>query len=204
MTTEGAARRVHSVERKIIDAASQLLGARPIEDVTLDDVAAASGLDVGDVKRHFQGVGRIASRILQELIGLVDEGADWLDAPLDADLRSLLELQARNVASIYARHGAVIAAISEASPRSPDVRAAWAELIDARVRRVAERLRVLELHGIVRVLDPDLVAGALVLMVHHTLVRIYRHRAEVPVDQAARAIFSVWVHTVFPDVAPAA
>ncbi len=204
MADDRTAPRTATAERRILDAASQLLGARQIEDVTLEDVAVASGLGLADLQRYFPSLERIAARLLNEFIGLVDEHADWLTAPLDADLRSLVERQSRNVASIYARHGAVIAAIADATPRCPEVRALWTSVIETRVRQVADRLTTLAEHGIIRVLDPELVASALVLMVHHTMVRLYRHRSEVPIEESARALFGVWVHAIFPDVTAAA
>lgn len=192
------------IEEKILSAAEQLLGARAVEDVGLDDVAAASGLSAQSVRRYFPSVDRIAARLLQRFLARIDEGASWLTAEPDEDLRALIDHQGHNLAEIYERHGAVIASISEATHKSPEVRALWEKTIDDRVRLVADRLRELSERRIIRVVEPDLVASALVLMVHHTLLRFYRHRSEVPVEEAARAVAGVWSHAIFPDAASAA
>jgi len=193
------------LERRILEATELLLGGRGVEDLTLEDVGVASGLGTDVVLRYFPSVDRIAARLLTGFVERLDTGSQWLTAPPDEDLRPLIWLQARNVAEIYAKHGAVIAALAEATARTPEVRALWNEVIERRVARVAARLGELGALGVIRPVDGELVAGALVLMVHHTMVRLYRHRSEVPVEEAAETLFTVWSRTILPDEdAPAA
>ncbi len=191
------------VEDQIAAATAQLLGSRRVDEVTIEDVMESTGLSRTAFYRYFPSIDRVIARLLGDFVVEVDAGADWQVSDLDADFYALFEHQGVSLARIYSRHGAIIAALSDATEANPEIHALWAATLEQRIERVASRLREFQRSGLSREdYDPDLVGAAMTLMAHHLLIHTYRRRSEVPPELVGRTLAELWFRLVFDQPLP--
>jgi AcrR family transcriptional regulator len=191
------------VEDQITTATAQRLGSRRVDEVTIEDVMESTGLSRTAFYRYFPSIDRVIARLLGDIVVEVDEGAAWRASDLEADFYVLFEHQGVSLAKIYARHGAIIAALSDATETNPEVHAMWALTLEHRIELVTDRLREFQGNGLAREgFDAGIVGAALTLMAHHLLIHLYRRRSEVPPELVGRTIAELWFRAVFDGPIP--
>lgn len=189
-------RRRGDTRRRILDAALELLEARPWPDVPLEDVMAATGLTRTAFYRHFGDREQLLLALLGDAGGRLEAaGRAWKEGsgePLE-ELRAGLE----EMTAAMVDHGRLIQAIVDAAAHDPDVRAAFAELVRGFVDVTAARIRSEVAAGRSDVRDPEDVAAALVRMSQSHLLAGFRRRPFGDPARATATLTEIWCATIY-------
>jgi AcrR family transcriptional regulator len=138
MGERGTRRRRRSpaeAEREILESAERFLRLRPLRELTIDEVMGDTGLSRPAFYVYFRDRHDLVLRLIQEIGAELFEVADrWLKG---GDLRGGVE----GVVSVYAKHGRVLRAISDAAVDDPDVEAAYHGLVHRFIDATADHIR---------------------------------------------------------------
>jgi AcrR family transcriptional regulator len=122
-------------EREILDSAEMFLRSRPLRELTIDEVMAGTGLSRPAFYVYFRDRHELVLRLIGEIGAELFEMADrWLKG---GDLRAGVE----GVVAVYAKHGRVLRAISDAAVDDPDVEAAYHALVHRFIDATATHIR---------------------------------------------------------------
>jgi AcrR family transcriptional regulator len=138
MGERGTRRRRRSpaeAEREILESAEGFLRVRPLRELTIDEVMGGTGLSRPAFYVYFRDRHDLVLRLIQEIGAELFEVADrWLKG---GDLRAGVE----GVVSVYAKHGRVLRALSDAAVDDPDVEAAYHGLVHRFIDATADHIR---------------------------------------------------------------
>jgi AcrR family transcriptional regulator len=195
-------RRRGDTRRRILDAALELLEERPWPDIPLEEVMAATGLTRTAFYRHFGDREQLLLALMGEAGGRLDAaGRTWKHGsgdPLE-ELRTGLE----ELTTAVVDHGRLIQAVVDASAHDPEVRAAFAALVQGFVDVTAERIRSEVAAGRSDVRDPEDVAAALVRMSQTHLLASFRRRPLGDPVRATETLTEIWCATIYGRRPPA-
>src|SRR3954468_7161676 len=139
MGDRGTRRRRRSpaeAEREILDSAERFLRSRPLRELTIDEVMAGTGLSRPAFYVYFRDRHDLVLRLIQEIGSELFQMADkWLKG---GDLRGGVE----GVVAVYAEHGRVLRAISDASVDDPDVEQAYHALVHRFIDATTDHIRL--------------------------------------------------------------
>jgi len=170
---------------KIVAAAEDALRNRPFREVSVDEVMQAAGLARTVFYRHFDDLSdlvlRVAAASFEDLLSVHDREADA--APLtEANLREAIA----QAVSVFAAHGPLIRAISEAASHDAHVETVYASVVD---RYIALTERLLARAGV-----PDAAARARALTVMNVayLIDAFGGEPRATEAQALDMVMAVW------------
>jgi TetR/AcrR family transcriptional regulator, ethionamide resistance regulator len=194
-------RRPADATREILDAAAQILTERPFRELSVDDLMARTGMKRSSFYHYFSSVDEVAIALMRRVQGeMMDAAAPWIRPDFDGDPAFATTRGIHAAATIFARHGRVLAAIHEASFHHDTVQQVWRDgVVVEWINAITEQLRVQRAHGHAGVDDPEAVARSLVLM--NTAVFVER-LGKVPPDNpdtVAGTLAQIWVATLYPD-----
>src|SRR3954463_129809 len=122
-------------EREILDSAEHFLRERPLRELTIDEVMTGTGLSRPAFYVYFRDRHDLVLRLIGEIGSELFEMADkWLKG---GELRAGVE----GVVAVYAEHGPVLRAISDAAVDDPDVEEAYHGLVQRFIDATAEHIR---------------------------------------------------------------
>lgn len=175
---------------KIVAAAEDALRSRPFRDVSVDEVMQSAGLARTLFYRHFDDLADLALRVaapaFEDLLSVHTRGAE--DAPLtEASLREAIA----QAVSVFADHGPLIRAISEAASHDQHVETVYAGVVD---RYVALTARLLERTGAPDAHDR---ARALTVMNVAYLIDAFGGDQRITEAEAVAMVMVVWTPLVF-------
>src|SRR6476660_7479424 len=102
-------------EREILDSAERFLRGRPLRELTIDEFMAGTGLSRPAFYVYIRNRRDLVLRPIQEIgADLFEMAEKWLRG---GDLRAGIG----GVVAVYAKHGRVLRAISDAAVDDPDV-----------------------------------------------------------------------------------
>jgi TetR/AcrR family transcriptional regulator, ethionamide resistance regulator len=157
--------------------------------------------------RHFEDRQLLLLALLEDVgVRLEDVPAGWRRGAEDpaAELRRAFDV----LASTYARHGRLLAAIAEAAAQDAEVRAVYHGLADRLIAAAAERIAAEVTAGRSRVADPGEVARALIWMNEAYLQEQFGRAPLGDAERAAAALAEIWLATIYgagppdPDPSP--
>jgi AcrR family transcriptional regulator len=138
MDDGGSRRRRRSpaeAEREILDSAERFLRERPLRELTIDEVMTGTGLSRPAFYVYFRDRHDLVLRLIGEIGAELFEMADkWLKG---GDLRAGVD----GVVAVYAKHGPVLRAISDAAVDDPDVEKGSSSASSMRLRITSARSR---------------------------------------------------------------
>jgi AcrR family transcriptional regulator len=159
---DGATRRRRrspaEAEREILGSAERFLRERPLRELTIDEVMAGTGLSRPAFYVYFRDRHDLVLRLIAVIGAELFEMADrWLKG---GDLRAGVE----GVVAVYAEHGPVLRAISDAAVDDPDVEEAYHGLVQRFIDATAEHIRSEQKDGRAEGMTARRTAAALVWM----------------------------------------
>lgn len=202
-TQRAAARRrrtPEAAEREILDAADRLLRERPLREVTVSRIMAATTLSRKSFYVYFRNLPALIGRLVTDLRHDADAAIARLlmdDSDMVADGRAVL----RALARLYADHGLLIRALVQAADEDPEAAAVWHGLADPMRAGLTERVRVEVRAGRIRGLDPEPVVRALMAMNLACFFEQLVGKLDPDVDGTAEVLFTVWQRTLYADPA---
>jgi len=134
------------------------LRERPLRELTIDEVMSGTGLSRPAFYVYFRDrhdlILRLIGEIGSELFAMADK---WLKG---GDLRAGVE----GVVAVYAQHGPVLRAISDAAVDDPDVELAYHGLVQRFIDATADHIRIEQRNGRAEGMTARRTAAALVWM----------------------------------------
>lgn len=185
-------------EDEILAAAEAFLREKPFRELTVDAVMARTGLSRPSFYVHFRDRHQLVLRLVEHIgDALFVQAERWLrgsgGAPED-EVRAAVG----GVAKIYAEHGRVLGALSDASADDPVLRAMYSSLVERFVEATAEHLGQEIAAGRVRALDARETARALVWMNEAYLTASFgRDQAGVPVATVVTTLTTIWLRVLY-------
>ena len=145
-------------EREILESAERFLRERPLRELTIDEVMSDTELSRPAFYVYFRDRHDLVLRLLGVIAGELFEMADiWLKG---GDLRASVE----GVVRVYADHGPVLRAISDAAVDDPDVEQAYHGLVQRFIDATADHIRAEQKNGRAEGMTARRAAAALVWM----------------------------------------
>jgi TetR/AcrR family transcriptional regulator, ethionamide resistance regulator len=189
-------RRPEEAEKEILDAARGLLSERPATEVTVGAIMAATTLSRKSFYVYFEN----RYDLLRRLVEPMRAERDAIIEPLlreGVDMASGARVALLRLAELYARHGAVLRALAEASSQDHEAKRAWRDflqpVIDAHSAKIADEIA----RGRIRGIDPERTARALIGM---NLQYFFDELFDDPspdVDAAADALLVIWQRALY-------
>jgi TetR/AcrR family transcriptional regulator, ethionamide resistance regulator len=185
-------------EREILDAAERFLRTRPLRELTIDEVMADTSLSRPAFYVYFKDRHELVLRLIQELGAELFEMSDrWLKSDPNDDPRAALREALDGVVDAYARHGAVLRAIADASADDPTVEAAYRGLVERFIQATADHIRTETRAGVIQGLNAKRTASALVWMNERYLSTCLGAARQVRPREVAETLYSVWLRTLY-------
>src|SRR5689334_20798885 len=126
-------------EREIIAAAESFLRERPFRELTVDEVMRRTDLSRPSFYVYFrdrhQLVLRVVGQIRSELFAMSER---WYRG--EGDGRQLAREAAQGIVAVFAVHGRVLRALSDAAADDPEVEAAYEALVESFVVATARHI----------------------------------------------------------------
>lgn len=186
-----------AARQEILDAAARLFLERPPHEVSVRTIMAATTLARPSFYDHFD---RRASLIMELVVPLMDANRAVIDLwPMHPDdphaaARAVIEA----LIATWREHGALLAALADASRVDPDAAAAYARFSQDSVAQIARRIRTEQEAGAVSGLDPDETALALVLM-NRAYITARLLATDPPPDAVlADTLVAIWTRVLWP------
>src|SRR3954447_8216913 len=181
-------------EREILDSVERFLRERPLRELTIDEVMAGTGLSRPAFYVYFRDRHDLVLRLIGEIGSELFEMADkWLKG---GDLRGGVE----GVVAVYARHGPVLRAISDAAVDDPDVERAYHSLVQRFIDATAEHIRVEQRGGRAEGMTARRTAAALVWM-NERYLSMYLggsgNSKPVKPREVADTLHQIWTRTLY-------
>jgi TetR/AcrR family transcriptional regulator, ethionamide resistance regulator len=188
-------------QREILDAAETLLAERPFRELSVDELMARTGMRRSSFYHYFRSLDEVAIGLMRRVQGeMMQAAAVWLEATPDDDALAAAERAIAGSADIFARHGAVLAAIHAASFHYEAVQRVWREgVLEDWIRAIAAQLRAQRERGVTRVEDPEEIARALLLMNTAVFVeRLGQQHRDSP-EAVAETLSTIWMGAIYPE-----
>ena len=183
---------------EIVAAAEAFLVTRPFRELSVEEVMADTSMSRSSFYVYFRDRHELLLSIVQEIGGqLFEQVQPWLAGGVEP--RAEMTRALRGVVRVYAEHGPVMRAISDASSSDPLVEAVYHGLVDDFVRAVRARVTEHPQDDRARTPeDPDDVVYALVWMTERYLSRsLGSSTPRVECERAASTLQDVWFQVLY-------
>lgn len=178
-------------EREILDSAELFLRERPLRELTIDEVMSGTGLSRPAFYVYFRDRHDLVLRLIGEIGAELFEMADkWLKG---GDLRAGLE----GVVAVYAKHGSVLRAISDAAVDDPDVEAAYHGLVHRFIDATADHIRKEQREGRATGMTARRTASALVWMNERYLSMCLGGPDQRRPREVADTLHQIWTRALY-------
>jgi AcrR family transcriptional regulator len=178
-------------EREILDSAERFLRERPLRELTIDEVMAGTGLSRPAFYVYFRDRHDLVLRLIGEIGSELFEMADiWLQG---GDLRAGVE----GVVAVYAKHGPVLRAISDAAVDDPDVENAYHSLVQRFIDATADHIRAEQKDGRAEGMTARRTAAALVWMNERYLSMCLGGQKQLKPRDVADTLAQIWTRTLY-------
>ncbi|HYZ28923.1 MAG TPA: TetR/AcrR family transcriptional regulator [Thermoleophilaceae bacterium] len=181
-------------EREILESAERFLRERPLRELTIDEVMAGTGLSRPAFYVYFRDRHDLILRLIGEIGSELFEMADkWLKG---GDLRGGVE----GVVAVYAKHGPVLRAISDAAVDDPDVERAYHALVQRFIDATAEYIRNEQKGGRAEGMTARRTAAALVWMNERYLSMCLgggNMTKQLKPREVADTLHQIWTRTLY-------
>lgn len=190
-TTRRRRRSPAEAEREILDAAEAFLRGRPLRELTIDEVMAETSLSRPAFYVYFRDRHDLVLRLIGEIGAELFEMADiWLkggDLPASVD----------GVVAVYAKHGPVLRAISDAAVDDPDVEQAYHGLVQRFIDATAEHIRSEQRQGRAEGMTARRTAAALIWMNERYLSMCLGGQKQLKPRDVAETLHQIWARTLY-------
>lgn len=189
--------RREEVRAQILAAANKALRARPFRELTVEELMIDAGLSRTLFYRHFDDLGDLVVRLLEEAGGELLRQEERLSALGLTDVEAIrlaLEAPVRRIAA----SGPLLRAIAEAASHDERIDAAYHDLVLRFEQLIEANLRAFGDRGVTRLADPTQTARALNLMNLAYLLDVFGSpEPKVSPDVALQTLTEIWTGVIF-------
>jgi TetR/AcrR family transcriptional regulator, ethionamide resistance regulator len=187
---------------KVIRSALKLAEKGSFQDLTVDEIARASGLSRSAFYTHFQDKHELllvaVKEVSNELYDMADRWWHGVGPPGERVRRAI-----EGVVSVYSEQSGLLRIATEVSTYDEEMRKLWLDIAERFIEGTAEHIRSEQGGGLIpRSLDPRSTAEALYWMAERCCY-IYLGRRERKPDELVKALAPVWTAALYPGVIPA-
>jgi AcrR family transcriptional regulator len=189
-------RRPEEAEREILEAAERFLREHPFHELTVDEVMSRTGLSRPSFYQYFRDRNELVIRLVDRLSAEIWPMSNrWFQGIGDSadDLRRAYD----GVTAVWAQHGPVLRAISDASVQDPTVEAAYRALMRRFVAGTSARIRSETEAGRIRGLDPETTAEALIAMSERYLTEKLGRLPQSEPRAVAETLSTIWLRALY-------
>lgn len=203
-TRQRRRRSPEEAEQEILDAAEAFLRERPFREMTVGELMARTGLSRPAFYFYFRDRYGVVERLLEGIgAALFEADRPWLEGGPRGGVREAREQMRTSVRAgigVFARHGPVLRAVSDAAANDPEVERAYRHgFVEGFVGPITARIRGDAAEGLVPAeLDPEQTARALVWMVErYGLDTLGCTPPAADADLVASTVESIWLRTLY-------
>jgi TetR/AcrR family transcriptional regulator, ethionamide resistance regulator len=183
-------------EREILDAAERIVRERPPGDLTVTRVMDGTTLTRNAFYAYFRDRYDLIARLVERLRAEADAGmAAYVTA--GDDVTALGREALASAARLWADHGELLRALSDAAARDADAARAWERFIEpthtAVMARVREDMRAGRIAGV----DPEPTVRALVAMNRASFMQELVGKPGADVDRLVDALHAIWIRALY-------
>ncbi len=187
-------------EQEIIDAAEGLLRERPFRELTVDEVMRRTELSRPSFYVYFRDRHHLVLKVVERLTSESAAMADvWYGA--EGSGREVIREATVGVVAVFAQHGAVLEALSDAAADDPEVEAAHRGalnfFIDATARHIEREIAA----GNMLPCDASETARALCIMNDRYMTSVLGRNPTVDPEVVVDTITTIWVRTLYGESA---
>lgn len=197
--TKSSARRRRSPEeaqREILDAAERIVRERPPDELTVTGVMEGTTLTRNAFYAYFRDRYDLIARLVKRLRAEADAGmAAYVAA--GHDVTALGREALASAARLWADHGELLRALSEAAASDEGAARAWAEFVQPTEAAVMARVREDMRQGHISRIDPEPTVRALVAMNRATFMQELVGRPDADVDRLVDALHVIWIRALY-------
>jgi AcrR family transcriptional regulator len=185
------------VQEAVRQATLELSEEVPFKDLTVDQIARASGLTRTAFYFYFRSKQELLLAAMEEVADEAFQEADrWWHG--EGEPRALIRRAIGGVVAVHGRHANLMRVAQEVAMYDPEVGALWRGLIGRFVDATSEHLRRERDAGRLRPLEPAPTAEALVWMVERCNYVFLGLGARTP-EEAVDTLTAIWFHALYPD-----
>ena len=191
-----------AAEREIVEAAEALLREKPFRELTVDDLMRRTGLSRPSFYVYFRDRHDLVLKVVEHIGGeLFSMSERWYSGTGEGP--ALIREAIDGVVGVFAEHGPVLRALSDAASDDPRVEAAYAALIQRFVDATSRHIEQEVAAGRVLPLDPVSSATALTWMMERYLqLRLGRASDPPPVEPIADTLTTIWSRVLYGSAQP--
>jgi TetR/AcrR family transcriptional regulator, ethionamide resistance regulator len=183
-------------EREIIHAAESLLRERPFRELTVDEVMRRTELSRPSFYVYFRDRHHLVLRVVEQLgTELFTMSDRWYRGTGDGPelVREALE----GIVDVFARHGRVLRALSEAAADDPDVESTYGALVQSFIDVTARHIESEIEAGRILRLNPHATARALILMNERYLNLSLGGEPFTPAETVIETLVTIWNRVLY-------
>jgi TetR/AcrR family transcriptional regulator, ethionamide resistance regulator len=189
-------RRPEEAEAEILDAAARLLRERTPDELSVSNVMEGTTLTRNAFYVYFSDRYELLARLVERLRADADATMAAFAEP-DADPSPAGRDALAAAARLYAEHGELLLALSEASSHDPGAARAWSEFVAPSETIALERVREEMKRGNIRDIDPEATVRALVAMNRACFFNELVGKPGADVDAVVDALHDIWMRTLY-------
>ena len=194
MSSRGESRRrrrtPEAAEREIVEAAEALLREKPFRELTVDDLMRRTGLSRPSFYVYFRDRHDLVLKVVEHIGGeLFAMSERWYEGTGDGP--ALVREAIEGVVGVFAEHGPVLRALSDAASDDLRVEAAYLELIQRFVDATARHIEEEVADGRILPLEPVPTATALTWMMERYLQLQLGRTPQAEVEPTAAALTTI-------------
>jgi TetR/AcrR family transcriptional regulator, ethionamide resistance regulator len=181
---------------EILDAAERVLREGSVDELTVSSVMAGTTLTRNAFYVYFSDRYDLLAGLVQRLRADADATMAAFAEP-DADPSPAGREALAAAARLYAEHGELLLALSQAATNDAGAARAWSEFVAPSETAVLERVREEIRRGNIRDLDPEPTVRALVAMNRACFFNELVGKPGADVDAVVDALHAIWTRTLY-------
>jgi len=183
-------------EGEIVAAAEALLRERPFRDLTVDEVMRGTELSRPSFYVYFRDRHQLILRVVDHIgAELRTMSGRWYTGAGDGP--ALAREAMEGIVEVYAAHGPVLHALSEAAASDPEVEHVYSALVQSFVDATVHHIEAETAAGRVLPTDAQETARALVWMMERYLNLSLGRESSVPRETVADTLATIWTRVLY-------
>ena len=189
-------RKPEVAESEILEAAENFLRDHPFRELTIDDVMSRTGLSRPSFYEYFRDRHHLVMKLTEQLThSTYTRSESWLGgSDLAQDLRATLE----GVVELYVTRGHLLRALADAATHDPQAELYYRKMMTAFIDATAGRIREGVERGVIKGLDAEQVATALVFMNEGYLIEKLGSHPQTDPKVVADTLLLIWQRVLYP------
>lgn len=189
-------RKPEVAESEILEAAENFLREHPFRELTIDDVMSRTGLSRPSFYEYFRDRHHLIMKLTERLTSSTYTRSEpWLSgSDLVEDLRATLE----GIVELYITRGHLLRALADAATHDHQAELCYRKMMTGFIDATAARIREAVQRGVIKDIDAEEVATALVYMNEGYLIEKLGSKSKTDPRIVAETLLVIWQRVLYP------